>query len=166
MKIDFWKALIHFFENYVCDESLNWLEGIDASNVQKKMANDGFFPGEVEQAFKWWNELTRLVKSKPKSKRRSFQRSRTIRIYSPVEKIRLTKGARQLLFFLEREDFINTIKREIIINRCLALEFSEINEMQLSWVTFVVLTIFSKKTDFQTRLLQALLFDSTDRIKN
>ena len=65
--------------------------------------------------------------------------STSTRVYSAVEERKLDTECRGFLYFLEQANVLDSTRRELIIDRVLALETDDLDIEALKWVILIVL---------------------------
>jgi Smg protein len=65
--------------------------------------------------------------------------TRSIRVFSPEEEKKLDVECRGFLMFLEQMGVLNSVSRELVIDRIMALETPDIDLEQVKWVVLMVL---------------------------
>jgi len=133
MKENVFEVIIYLFENYINgDSELHTVQ--DTLTVELRRA--GFQHTEINKAFEW---LEGLVSLKEKTLPYSEPNKSSIRIFSQQEQNKLDTQCRGYLLLLEQFGIVNEVTRELIIDRCMALETDEFNLDQLKWVVLLVL---------------------------
>ncbi|HHJ18214.1 MAG TPA: DUF494 domain-containing protein [Gammaproteobacteria bacterium] len=144
-------VLMFLLENYVDD-------GIpvepDWNNLEDQLIEAGFGNFEVNKAFDWLEDLSRL---EPVKSDAAF--SRSMRVYRPEEAERLGREGMGLLYFLEQNGVLSNLTREQVIERVLALDSTHLDLDQLKWVVLMVL--FNQPHEGGTDLawLEELVYD-------
>jgi Smg protein len=132
MKENVLDVLMYLFENYMYEEPET---DPDRESLQSSLLQAGFSQVEINKAFEWLDGLADQrhlgdVQANPGG---------PIRIYSEVEEQRLDTECRGFLQFLENTGVIDSIRRELIIDRVMALESEEVDLEDLKWVVLMVL---------------------------
>ncbi|MDH5359215.1 MAG: DUF494 family protein [Gammaproteobacteria bacterium] len=133
MKENMLDILMYLFENYISDEVE--LEP-DEDLLRSELVSAGFRGNDIEKAFDWLEDLAQMQEMPPRSGEVGEQ---SIRVYTDNEQERLDAGARGFLLFLEQLDVLDSLSRELVIDRVMALEAEEIDLDQLKWVVLMVL---------------------------
>ncbi len=125
-------VLIYLYENYMDGEVQ---PPADQGELQEELMQAGFHKEEIDKAFRWLDDLAAkagtpalLNYGKP-----------SIRIYSAQESLKLDADARGFLLFLEQNEILNPLARELVIERAVALETSFITVDELKWIVLLVL---------------------------
>ena len=129
MKENIIEVLLYLFENYIdTDESAKQ----DKQTLELELERVGFKELEIHKALDWLADMT-VVDEKP------LMRQASIRVFSDEEKERLDVECRGYLLFLEQVGVLDVETREVVIERVLALDSSDIDLDQLKWVVLMVL---------------------------
>jgi Smg protein len=129
MKENIFDVLMYLFDNYMDDES-----EIPPDNemVKTELLQAGFEHKEVVRAFDWLESLSvEDVDISPQS-------TTSFRIFSPFEKERLDVECQDLILMLERMGILNSVNRELILDRAIALE-EVLTIDKLKWIVLIVL---------------------------
>lgn len=129
MKENIFDVLMYLFENYMDDEREI---PPDNDKVKTELLEAGFEHREVVRAFDWLESLA-LEGSDI-----SPQASSSFRIFSPFEKERLDIECQDLILMLERSGILNSINRELVLDRAIALE-EVLTLDKLKWIILIVL---------------------------
>lgn len=153
MKENVFDVLMYLFENYM-DEGPEFHPDQDV--LTSELAEAGFPRGEINKAFSWLEGLSALRDQSADMVRPGA--ARALRHYTPAERERLDPECRGFLLFLEQSGVLDTLARELVIDRAMALEVEEITLEQLKWVTLIVL--FNRPgQEYAYELLEDLVFD-------
>lgn len=133
MKENMFDVLLYLFENYM-DTSVEWQPGQES--LKYELVQAGFPPSEVDKAFAW---LEGLVKMREDCSDYPLPSHRSVRTYTEEETRRLSTECRGFMLFLEQVGVLDTITRELVIDRAMALETDEIGLDQIKWVVLMVL---------------------------
>lgn len=130
MKDDIFDVLIYLFENYMDDEEFG--ETIDTEHVSQELLEAGFEQPEINKAFDWLESLgaQRLL---TKDMRANF------RIFCAQEQVKFNVECQNFLIFLEQSGILNSAKRELVIDRAMALEDADLSLEKLKWIILMVL---------------------------
>jgi len=132
MKENVLDVLMFLFENYFYDEPE---ETPDRDSLEENLHQAGFTNGEIDKAFHWLDDLAeqRLQPDLFQSKQAP------IRVYVDSELARLDTDCRDFLMYLENIGIVDGQRRELILDRLLALETDEITLEDMQWVVLMVL---------------------------
>ncbi len=152
MKENVLDVLMYLFENYMYDEPE--VEP-DRDSLQSNLQEAGFSQGEIGKAFDWLEGLA--------AQRHLGEVKGTIdgpiRVFTDAEQQRLDADCRGFLIFLENAGVIDSIRRELIIDRVMALESEDFDLEDLKWIVLMVL--FSQPgQEASYAWMESLLFDS------
>lgn len=129
-------VLMYLFDHYLEDidgESLD--DDADQDAMKKALYQAGFGDEQVLRAFEWLDDLS--ARQQPEAPRATGKRA--LRVYHPEEIAKLDAESRGFLLFLEQTGVLGATGRELIIDRCMALDDEEVGLDQLKWVALVVL---------------------------
>ena len=128
MKETIFDVLLYLFENYMEDE----IEILpDSDDIKDELEAAGFEQTEVNKAFDWLESLSTENSISPSS-------NPSFRIFSHQEKIKLDMECIGFLTFIEHNQILSPINREIVIDRAMALD-EDITPEQLKWIVLMVL---------------------------
>jgi Smg protein len=124
--------LVYVFDHYLFEELPVSAERAD---IARDLESAGFRGASVERALDWLADLA-SERERPGLK----ANERAFRLYSPEECARLDAGCQGLLLSLERGGILSPTRREIVIDRLLALDTEELGIEQVKWVVLMVLS--------------------------
>ncbi len=129
MKENIFDVLMYLFENYMDEDN-----EIPPNNdvVKTELLEAGFGHKDVRRAFDWLESLA--IEDIDIAE----QASSSFRIFSPIEKERLDVECQDLLMTLERTGILNSINRELVLDRAIALE-EALSLDKLKWIILIVL---------------------------
>lgn len=132
MKENVLDVLMYLFENYIYDEPEI---DPDRDQLQLNLLEAGFSQAEISKAFDWLDELAR---------HRELPDVGTIsggpvRVYTDGEQQRMDLDCRGFLIFLEHAGILDSTRRELVIDRVMALEAEEVDLDDLKWIVLMVL---------------------------
>jgi Smg protein len=131
MKEDMFEVLMYLFENHMqSDCKLHLNEDVLMAELEKA----GFNSATIDRALDWLEGLLTVQESTS-----IISTSESIRIYTPQETYRLDVEILGFLLFLQQMGILNTITRELVIDRLMAIEDQDIDLPQVKWVTLLVL---------------------------
>lgn len=132
MKENVLDLLMYLFENYIYDEPES---EPDRDSLSESLEQAGFSHGEIDRAFGWLDGLA--------EQRQLCDPEHTpagsIRIFTTDELQRIDVDARGFLIDLENVGVIDATRRELILDRLMALECDEVGLEDLKWVVLMVL---------------------------
>jgi Smg protein len=129
MKENIFDVLMYLFENYMDDDN----EMLPDSDIVKtELLQAGFEHKEVNRAFSWLESLSIEPNDIQPMTAASF------RIFSAQEKECLDVECQNLLMHLERTGILNSVNRELVLDRAIALEES-LTLDKLKWIVLIVL---------------------------
>ena len=133
MKESVLDVLMYLFELYFDDDSE--LDS-DRESLKQELIEAGFPESEIGKAFDW---LEALSAGDTVVEPREGDNVPATRVYTDDECERLNLECRSFLLFLEQVRVLDSITRELVIDRVEALEGEDIDLEQLKWVVLMVL---------------------------
>lgn len=127
---------------------------LDQKQVMAKLKFAGFEKEMVQEAFDWLNTL--VASSKERKKK---QNSKSFRVYSFEENIKINMEARSFIMKAEQIGILNTKSREIVINQLLQLEQLQADLNDAKWA--ILLTLLSQPEKASTEQLSKFLLEIT-----
>ena len=133
MKENILDVLLYLFENFVYDDpdSLN-----DRDSLQASLLEAGFSPSEISKAFDW---LDVLARERPQLRPAAGGDQASLRVFAAEEIAKLDVEARGFLMFLEHSGVLDAERRELVLDRIMALDADEVDLNDLKWVILMVL---------------------------
>jgi Smg protein len=132
MKENVLDVLMYLFETYVEAEED---PEPDQNELRTELARAGFGDVEIERALEWLDGLTNQQESLDYGK----QTAHGTRIFNDFEHERLDVSCRGYITYLEQIAILSPLQREILVDRLLALEATDIDVEQIKWVVLMVL---------------------------
>ena len=132
MKENVLDVLVYLFEHFIYDEHES---ARDRVTMQADLAHAGFGAPEIGKAFEWLDELER---QRPEGGAPSAANA-PVRVYAEQELLRLDAECRGFLMYLEQERVLDPARREVVLDRVMALEADEFDLDDLKWVVLMVL---------------------------
>jgi len=152
MKENALDVLMYLFKNYI-DGELEFVP--DRESLQTELLEAGFANSEINQAFVWLDDL---ANNQPEIQS-EFTNNKSIRIYCFEEMRVLDTECRGFMHFLEQAKVVSPEVREIIIDRVMALDSTEIDIERLKWV--VVMVLFNQpEQENNYEWLENIVFDA------
>ena len=131
MKETILDVLLFLFENYFYDDP----DAVrDRDSLQHSLIQAGFSPAEISKAFDWLEEL---ANQRPAVS--SARADGPVRVYAQAETDRLDPECLGFLMFLEQHGVLDADRRELVIDRAMALDQEEVDLDDLKWVVLMVL---------------------------
>jgi len=128
-------VLMYLFETYVQSE-LDFM--VDQDALTDELTRAGFQKPEIYKALSWLEDLAALHDN-PDAPVYVAGASDSFRIYAVEEMQKLSAECRGFLLFLEQIRVLNCDTREIVIERLMELDATEIELDDLKWVVMMVL---------------------------
>lgn len=153
MKENVLDVLLYLFQNYMDGEIE--IEP-DRETLEEELLEAGFPPAEINKAFEWLDGLAENQGNQEDTR----QGARSFRYYTDEECSKLDRECRGFLMYLENTGVVNCRTRELIIERVMALDSSEIDIDRLKWVILMVL-FNQPEQDGNYEWIENMVFDST-----
>ena len=130
-------VLMFLFERYLDDDETNETSHVTdkRDSIQIRLEEMGFHNREINQAFDWLEDLADLQADNQKFI--SIKETST-RIYSREEKKLIDLESIGFLNFLELNNILTSVTRELILDRVVALD-QPLDAEQLKWIIMIVL---------------------------
>ncbi|MEZ9710924.1 hypothetical protein BCU83_09085 [Vibrio breoganii] len=127
--------LMYLFETYIHSESdLN----VNQDELEQELLRAGFRHDEVYKALNWLEDLAAL-QSEDSSQNIATSSATSIRIYSDQEQQRIDTRCRGFILFLEQIGVLSAELREMVIDRVMGLETTDLQLDDLKWIILMVL---------------------------
>jgi Smg protein len=154
--------LIYVFDHYMMEEAP---EVPEREALARDLENVGFGEANVERALDWLADLAgersraaaHLSPVAPDLGHAAVRKP-SLRLYSPLELLRLSADCRGLLLSLEAADILSAAQRELVIDRLLALDVEDLTLEQVRWVVLMVLSSQPGQEQACARM-ETLVFD-------
>jgi Smg protein len=131
MKEDMFQVLMYLFENHMQGNCrLHLTEDILMVELEKV----GFNSAAIDRALDWLEGLLIVQENTT-----TFATTCSLRVFTPYESYKLNADILGFLLFLQQIGVLNTITRELVIDRLMAIDEQEISLAQVKWVTLLVL---------------------------
>lgn len=136
MKENILDVLLYLFENFVYDDpdSLN-----DRDSLQASLLEAGFSPSEISKAFDWLDVLARERPRLVHVSETGNSAPLPVRVHAPEEIAKLDSECRGFLMFLEHSGVLDAERRELVLDRIMALDADEVDLNDLKWIILMVL---------------------------
>ena len=132
MKENVLDVLMYLFETYI-DAEVE--PDPDQNELRDELTRAGFGDSEIDSALNWLDGLT----DNHDSLSYNAQTVHGTRIYNDFELQRLDVASRGFITYLEQIGILSPTQREILVDRLLALETTDIDVEQIKWVVLMVL---------------------------
>ncbi len=127
-------VLIYIYENYMdSEESVP----VDQITLEEELLQAGFQEGEVRKAFNWLDELAWRQGSLLEYGTSAPNRS--VRVFCDREQQKMDLEIQGMLLTLEQSGILDPMSRELVIERCMAIETEELTTDDVKWVVLLVL---------------------------
>ena len=132
MKENVLDVLMFLFEKYFYDEPE---QEPDRADMEENLHEAGFTNAEIDKAFRWLDGLAEQ-RHQPEL---TLQADRPIRVYVESEVNRLDTECRDFIMYLENIGILDAQRRELVLDRLMALDAEEITLEDMKWVVLMVL---------------------------
>ena len=132
MKENVLDVLMYLFETYIDAEEE---PEPDQNELRDELSRAGFGDTEIDRALDWLDGLAENHDGLTYNP----QTEHGTRIYNELEQSRLDSGSRGFITYLEQIGILSPPQREILIDRLLALDTTDIDVDQIKWVVLMVL---------------------------
>ncbi len=129
MTEDIFDVLIYLFENYM-DSEIDIIPDTDILQTELKAA--GFNSGIILKAFEWLDTLA--LQEEP-----IFKSEKNFRIFCTEECHKLDVECRNFILFLQDMNILNSVSRELVIDRAMAVDNKNVSIEELKWIALIVL---------------------------
>ena len=135
------ELLIYMFENYLSSKSY-----LDFNNISMELEAAGFDNDDIEEAFDWFSQLKAMSDKIPQAI--DAKENTNLRIFIEKEYKKISSEGLGFILFLEQAKVLNSIEREIIIDRAMALNQNIISIDEVRWVVMIALWNNGKENDY------------------
>ena len=135
------ELLIYMFENYLSSKSY-----LDFNNISMELEAAGFDNDDIEEAFDWFSQLKAMSDKIPQAI--DAKENTNLRIFTEKEYKKISSEGLGFILFLEQAKVLNSIEREIIIDRAMALNQNIISIDEVRWVVMMALWNNGKENDY------------------
>lgn len=125
-------VLIYLFENYMAGEDS---APVAQHELEQELSQAGFGAMEITQALDWLDELA----SRMSAGEGASPSGGSMRVYTELERGKLDLDGCSLLMFLEQSGILDSVSRELVIDRALAIRQAVISVEELKWIVLLVL---------------------------
>lgn len=150
-------VLMYLFENYMetnCDISR------DQDELVEELEEAGFYHDNIHKAFIWLEELS--VMQDASDMLQEHRSTSASRVYDDYEYEKIGQEGLGLIHFLEQIGVLNTLTRELVIDRALALEGEKIEIPRLKWVVLMILFSYPGQ-DAQLAWMEEFILNNRDQ---
>ena len=124
-------VLMYLFETYIETQDI---PEINHNDLKTDLVKAGFSVSEIEKAFDWLDKLAENNEIIG-----DLHDNASSRLYNDIEMNRLDTSCRGFIYYMEQINILTTTQRELLIDRLLALDTSEINIEQIKWIVLMIL---------------------------
>ncbi len=134
------ELLVYLFENYIETDV-----SADEQTLTRELAAAGFDSEDISRAFSWFSDLAAMADQTYTDI--SPDRA-ACRIFSAEETRKIGQDSRSFLLFLEQAGVLDSLEREVVIDRLMALTELEITLEQTKWISLMILWRHGKARDY------------------
>lgn len=131
------EVLMFLFENYM-DSAVGVTLRSDNDAIVTELERVGFGRHEIDRALDWLDGLIRTQKAM-EAARTPLLLAASMRHYTWDESECLGVEGQGLLLYLEQLGILDSVAREVVVDRVMALETRAIGLKQLRWIVLMVL---------------------------
>lgn len=133
-------VLMFLFERYLDDDEASESSRVtdERDNIQLRLEEMGFHNQEINQAFDWLEDLADIQADIQEKQEFIAIKETSCRIYSEQEKKLINIESIGFLNFLEQNNILTGVTRELILDRVIALGHP-LDAEQLKWIIMIVL---------------------------
>jgi Smg protein len=125
-------VLMYLFENF---SDQDYEHAPDQMVLREELLQAGFGEPEVDRALDWLEELA-AGDAAPFSNNPA---QRSVRLFNTRELARLDTDCRGYVVYLEQAGILSPVQRELVLDRLMALDSTDIDVDQVKWVVLMVL---------------------------
>jgi len=129
------------FENYLSSKNQ-----LDFNSITLELEAAGFDNHEIEKALNWFSELKLMADKIPHNS--ELKANDKLRIFTESELEKIACDGLGFILFLEQAHVLNSIEREIIIDRAMALSQNIISIDEVRWIVMMTLWNNGKENDY------------------
>lgn len=156
MKESMFDVLMYLFENYM-EEDAEF--DPDQESLTTELSQAGFPRVEISKAFSWLEGLSDLRDSGSQLPYQAAASS--LRVFTSQEMEKIDCESRGFLMFMEQSGVLDSVSRELVIDRLMALEVDDISIEQLKWV--ILMVMFNRPgQEHAYALLEDVVFDEME----
>ena len=149
------EILMYLFENYMDGSvALN----ADQDTICSELEQAGFHRSEIGRALDWLDGLNRVQETVQACQ--YDVSSQAIRYYSSEECEQIGIDSQGFLLYLEQIGILDSMTREVVIDRVMALDHREIDLGRIKWVVLIALFNQPDKKSALSMLQDMILSDA------
>ncbi len=148
--------LVYLFENYFDSGSYP-----DSATLTRKLTIAGFADEDINQALDW---LSGLARHDTGNYPDALAKSDSFRCYTEYEMERIDTEGRGFIVFLQQADIINSLQRELLIDRVLSMDEDSSSLEKIKLIVLTELWIQNQLTD--DTILEKLLVVSDSHYRH
>ncbi len=136
MKNDVLDVLMYIFERFQDQE---YVVIDEASTLASELTEVGFSDVEIDSALDWIDGLMDMREQVQQASDSAVTPTFSNRIFCDQECQVLSQRSRGFLYHLEQQGVLDSVSREMVIERTMALNMSDVDLEQVKWITMMVL---------------------------
>ncbi|WP_144392455.1 DUF494 domain-containing protein [Pleionea sediminis] len=136
MKNDVLDVLMYIFERFQ-DQEFVVID--EANKLAPELTEVGFSDLEIDSALSWIDELSDLRENSEHQTPNTQTQQISTRVFSDEEMDVFSVSARGFLYHLESLGVLDSMTRELVIERIMALEMKDVDIEQVKWISMMVL---------------------------
>ena len=133
------EVLVYMFENYFEADIRP-----DQHTLAKELFAAGFDQEDINGAFDWFNALEKMTEATSQI----ADMATGTRIYADSEIKKISAESLSFMMFLEQAKVLSPAKRELVIDRAMALPQVEIGLEEIRWIVLMSLWNQDKASDY------------------
>jgi len=133
--------------------------GMDSEAIVTELEKVGFDRHEIDRALDW---LDGLINTQTAVAAFPGQFSKSTRHYTPDECDRLDVEARGFLLYLEKLGILDSVTREVVLDRVMALDMSDVDIRRIRWVVLMALFNRPDRKSALSMLQDMIMADASD----
>ncbi|MEZ0232576.1 MAG: DUF494 domain-containing protein [Methylophilaceae bacterium] len=134
------EVLVYMFENYF-EANIR----PDQQTLEKELFAAGFDQEDINGAFNWFSALEEMTNQADES---ISDLSTSLRIFTEAETKKISGESISFIMFLEQAHVLNSVQRELIVDRAMALPQAEISIEETRWIVLMALWNQDKAKDY------------------
>ncbi|OAM51806.1 protein smg-like protein [Methylovorus sp. MM2] len=134
------EVLVYMFENYF-EANIR----PDQQTLEKELFAAGFDQEDINGAFNWFSALEEMTNQADES---ISDLSTSLRIFTEAETKKISGESISFIMFLEQAHVLNSVQRELIVDRAMALPQAEISIEEIRWIVLMALWNQDKAKDY------------------
>lgn len=152
--------LLYVFENY---PQLDEIDDNKHQEITDEMLKAGFEKTDVERVLNWFRHLNHQRELLSNSSLKHQVSSH--RVFARRERDCLTPEARSRLLELQQKGYIDTVTRELVLDRLIALDEPMLDASEIDWLVLVIM-FQDNSQPYQMRLMEDMVLQGEPSISH